>query len=156
MAAGPIRVDWPTFWGAVFFLLIGGGFAGFGGYQLITTYVFMTGASERLAVVLSNPENCDSDGDCTWRPTLSVSEADGSLYEARTRFGASNFGWSEGTELTVLRNPGYPYVRMPGADNLYLLGGGFFLIGMIPVVIALWLLRRMVFSRAAPLRPDNG
>lgn len=147
MAAGRIRVDWPTFWGAVFFLVIGGGFAIFGGYQLGTTFAFMNAAEERPAVILSNRESCDSDGDCTWWPTLRVEEADGTLREARTRFGASNYGWSEGAEVTVLSNRSYDYVRMPGADNLYLLGGAFFALGMLPVIIAIWLMFKMVFYR---------
>ncbi|WP_375173037.1 hypothetical protein [Pseudooceanicola sp.] len=140
-------MDWPTFWGAVFFLLIGGGFAIFGGYQVVTTYAFMGTAEERPATVLENPDRCDDDG-CTWWPTLQVQEADGTERVTRTRFGASNYGWGEGAEITVLSNRAYDYVRIPGADNLYLLGGAFFCIGMLPVVIAFWLLAKLVFTRA--------
>jgi hypothetical protein len=145
--SGPIRVDWPTFWGAIFFLVLGGGFAIFGGYQIVTTHAFMRAAEERPAIILHNPASCDDDGGCTWWPTLRVTEADGTGREARTRFGASNYSWSEGAEITVLSNRAYGYVRIPGADNLYLLGGAFFALGMMPVVIAIWLMARMVFTR---------
>jgi len=145
MGGSRIRVDWPTFWGAVFFLLIGGGFAIFGGYQVITTYDFMKAAEPRTALVIDNPSNCDDDG-CTWWPTVQVSgEPEGQT--RRTRHGASNYSWSEDSEIDVLVNPAYDYVRIPGADNLYLLGGAFFAIGMLPVVIAIWLMFRMVFTR---------
>ncbi len=144
--SGRLRVDWPTFWGAVFFLLIGGGFAIFGGYQVLTTHAFMRAAEETGAVVLENSESCDDDG-CTWWPTFRLTAPDGTERRMRTRFGASNYGWSEGAEVTVLTNPAYGYVRIPGAGNLYLLGGAFFTLGMLPVVIAVWLMARMVFAR---------
>ena len=137
-----MRVDWPTFWGAVFFLLIGGGFAIFGAYQLVTTRSFMAGAEPQLAVVVENPSNCDDDS-CTWRPLLRL--ADGR--EARTLYGASNYGWGEGAEIEVLVNPERDYVCVAGADNLYLLGGAFLGLGLLPVVLAIWLLARLVFSR---------
>ena len=144
--AGRLRVDWPTFWGAVAFLVVGGGFAIFGGYHLVTTRAFMAGATERPALVLLNPASCDDEG-CTWWPTLRVTGPDGAERDLRTRVGASNYGFGEGTELTVLSNPEYDYVRIPGAGNLYLMGGAFFALGMLPVLIAIWLLSRLVFTR---------
>lgn len=143
---GVMRVDWPTFWGAIFFLTIGGGFALFGGYQLATTYHFMQNASPVPAVVTQSAESCDDDG-CTWWPTLVFTDAGGQQTSLRTRHGASNYGWSEGSEITVLHNPGYGYLRIPGIDNLYLLGGAFFTLGMLPVVIAIWLLFTMTFNQ---------
>ncbi|WP_407493287.1 hypothetical protein [Pseudooceanicola sp. MF1-13] len=142
---GRIRVDWPTFWGAVFFLVLGGGFAGFGAYQLTTTFDFMAAAEPRAAIVLDNPSNCDDDG-CTWWPTFQV-QGDAEGQTRRTRHGSSTYSWSEDTEVDVLVNPAYDYIRIPGADNLYLLGGAFFALGMLPVIIAIWLMARMVFTR---------
>ncbi|MGV6810835.1 MAG: DUF3592 domain-containing protein [Brevirhabdus sp.] len=144
---GRLRVDWGTFWGAIWFLVIGGGFAGFGSYQLVTTYQFLPGAAEVMAEVVENPESCDDDGGCTWWPRFRLIAADGAEVHTKTRFGASNFGYGEGTKVRVLYNPDYTYVRIPGRDNLWLLGGAFFVLGMLPVVIAFWLLLSMTFYR---------
>jgi hypothetical protein len=36
-------------------------------------------------------------------------------------------------------------VRIPGFDNLYLLGAAFFALGMLPVILSFWLLARFTF-----------
>ncbi|WP_375687299.1 hypothetical protein [Pseudooceanicola sp. LIPI14-2-Ac024] len=146
--SGAIRVDWPTFLGAVFFLLIGGGFAVFGAYQLSTTRAFVRNAAMVPATVLANVESCD-DEDCTWWPTFGFSDSRGRLHEMRTRHGASTYGWREGEVIGALYNPNYAYVRIPGFGNLYLLGTAFLLIGLLPVCIAVWLLARHTFTRDA-------
>lgn len=143
---GRIRVDWQMFAGCAFFLMIGGGFAIFGGYQLVTTHLFMRDAVPLAATVIENPESCDDDG-CTWWPTVRFDDPDGVVREARTRHGASNYDWGEGARIDILYNPRWTYVRVPGADNLYLLGGAFFALGMLPVCIAVWLLSRFTFRR---------
>lgn len=100
-----------------------------------------------LQLLLKTPESCDDDGDCTWWPRLRYKDAKGVTHEAETRFGASKYGWNEGTEIEALYNPGYHYLRIPGADNLYLLGSAFFALGLLPVIIALWLLTKFTFTR---------
>lgn len=100
------------------------------------------------AIVIDNPANCDDDG-CTWWPRLSLNDPFTVEREVRTRFGASNYGFGQGETVTVLSNPAYPYVRIPGASNLYLLGGGFFLIGFFPLAIAVWLLAKLTFTQPA-------
>ena len=147
LSRSPIRIDWPTFWGAVSFLLIGGGFAIFGGYQLWTTYSFVNSATPVVATVVENHANCDNDSDCTWRPHLRFNDASGETYEAQTRYGASNYGWNEGTQVEALYNPAFTYLHIAGTGNLYLLGAGFFALGMLAVVVALWLLAKLTFSR---------
>jgi len=127
--------------------VIGGGFAGFGGYQLVTTYQFLPGATEVVAEVIENPESCDDDGGCTWWPRFQLTAPDGAKILTKTQFGASNYGYGEGAEVRVLHNPDYDFVRIPGGDNLWLMGGAFFAIGMLPVIIAFWLLFRMTFYR---------
>ena len=131
----------------MFFITMGGGFAVFGGYQVVTTWQFMQEAQPLQATVAVNPASCDDDGSCTWWPKFWLRDPAGDIRWTKTRFGASNYGYSEDSEVTVLYNPSSPYVRMPGADNLYLLGGSFFAIGMLPVVIAIWLLFRVTFYR---------
>jgi hypothetical protein len=142
-----IRVDWLTFWGATLFLLVGGGFAGFGGYQLWSTHIFLKEAGTAKAIVIENPESCDDDGECTWWPLLQFSDATGAIHERKTKFGASNYSWGEGSEIDILYNPSFPYVRVPGNDNLYLLGGAFLALGMLPVAISVWLLSKWTFAR---------
>lgn len=46
-----LKVDWPTFWGAVWFILLGSGFAGFGGYQVFTTWQFRDNAAKLPALI---------------------------------------------------------------------------------------------------------
>ena len=41
---GPLRIDWGVAVGALLFLLVGGGFAIFGGYQLANTRAFLQAA----------------------------------------------------------------------------------------------------------------
>lgn len=135
-----------TFWGAVFFLLIGGGFAGFGGYQVVTTWNFMHAATLTTATVVDRRDSCDDDG-CTYRPTFAFQDETGQRQQAEPRFGASNFGFAVGSDVDVYVNPAYPYVRVAGPDNLWLLGGSFFVLGMLPVVLAFWLLARFTFTR---------
>lgn len=147
---GKIATDWPTFWGAVSFLVIGGGFAIFGGYQLATTYAFTRNATLLEATILENPRSCDSDGSCTWWPRVQYLSSTGATHTAKTRFGASNYGWASGSRLDILANPAYPYVRIPGVTNLYLLGAAFFALGLLPVVLAVWLLARFTFTRPFP------
>ncbi|WP_322867020.1 DUF3592 domain-containing protein [Aquicoccus sp. G2-2] len=140
-----ITVDWPTFWGAISFLVIGGGFAIFGGYQLATTYAFTRNATQYEATIVENAKTCDDDGSCTWWPRVQFAAPPDGLQQAKTRFGASNYGWGKGTKIKILSNPAYPYVRIPGFDNLYLLGAAFFALGMLPVILSFWLLARFTF-----------
>ncbi len=142
-----MKVDWGTFWGAIWFLAIGGGFAVFGGYQLWSTHLFLQDAQPLRSTVIANPANCDDDGDCTWWPRVRYTDPAGASREARTKFGASNYGWNEGSQIDILHNPRFDYIRIPGGDNLYLMGGAFFAIGMLPVVIAIWLLWKITFTR---------
>ena len=146
---GRLRPDWGTLSGALVFILIGGGFAAFGFYQLVTTWQFLSDAEPVEARVIENPESCDDDG-CTWWPTLAFVDPDGSEVMKPTRHGSSNFGYSEGTELTILVNPDYDYVRLPAADDLWLLGGAFAALGTLPVVLGFWLLFTHSFIRTEP------
>ncbi|MEM0946851.1 MAG: DUF3592 domain-containing protein [Pseudomonadota bacterium] len=141
-----LKVDWGNFWGAIWFLVIGGGFAIFGGYQIWVTTVFLRNAEPVRAVVLENPSSCDDDG-CSWWPRVSYVTPEGISRETKTQFGSSSYGWNEGAEIDILHNPAFDYIRIPGGDNLYLLGGAFFVLGSLPVVIAIWILFRRVFSR---------
>ena len=143
---GRLRIDWGTAAGALAFLVVGGGFAAFGGYQLITTWSFLSGAEPVRATVVAQQESCDDDG-CTWRPTFRFTDSGGTVREAQTYHGASNYGWSEGTEREVLHNPAHPDVRVPGFWNLWVFGAGFFLLGALAVGVALFPLRRLSFVR---------
>jgi len=144
-----IRTDWPTFWGALGFVLVGGGFAVFGGAQLWSAYAFTRGAIPVAATVIDNPADCNDDGDCTFRPLLRFDDPDGAVREARTHFGASHYGWTEGTQVEALFNPEHPDLRMAGRDNLYLLGGWFLGLGSVAAALGVWLLARMTFTRRA-------
>lgn len=143
------RIDWGMAAGALAFLVVGGGFALFGGYHLATTWSFLKGAEPVQAIVVAQEESCDDDG-CNWRPTFRFTDSGGTIREAQTLYGASNYGWSEGTERTVLQNPAYDHVRIPGFWNLWLFGAGFFLLGTFALVIAFFPLGRLSFVR----RPD--
>lgn len=142
-------VDWPTFWGAALFLVIGGGFAVFGGWQLLTTRAFLADAVPVTATVVERHESCDDDG-CTWWPTVELTDPGGTTHRLRPQFGSSEFGWSEGEEIAALWNPAYAYVRIPGAGNLWLLGGAFFAIGLLPAILGVWLLARWTFGQGSP------
>ena len=144
--AGRLHIDWPTLAGALLFLVIGGGFAGFGGWQLWTTAQFMKNAETVEAIVVDAHESCDDDG-CTWWPEFARDGPDGQPIQQRTQFGSSAYGMSEGSRQTVLVNPDFAYVRMPGTDNLWLLGGAFFGFGALGLTVAIWLLLRQVFRR---------
>ena len=146
---GQLRPDWGTLSGAFFFILIGGGFAAFGFYQLVTTWQFLSDAVPVEARVAENPESCDDDG-CTWWPTMTFEDANGNEILRPTRHGSSSYGYSEGSELTVLVNPDYNYVRLPEADNLWLLGGAFAALGTLPFVLGFWLLFTHSFVRTSP------
>ncbi|MCR9149712.1 MAG: DUF3592 domain-containing protein [Rhodobacteraceae bacterium] len=149
---GPLRIDWGVAAGALLFLLVGGGFAIFGGYQLANTRAFLQAAEPVRATVIARHESCDDDG-CTWRPTFRFTDAHGEIREAQTLYSASNYGWSEGTERTVLHNPAFPHVRVPGFANLWVFGAGFFLLGALLVVLAIYPLAPLAVSRAP--RPDG-
>jgi hypothetical protein len=143
---GSIRIDWPTFWGALAFLVVGGGFALFGGYHVWTTGQFLLGAEPVSAVVMDENEDCDDDG-CTWWPELSFVDETGETVVMRTRVGSSDYGWPSGMRVDALYNPSYPYLRMPGAFNLWLLGGGFLALGSFVAACGAWLMAKLVFSR---------
>lgn len=145
------RLDWGIISGALFFIVLGGGFAGFGFYQLITTYHYVSEAYEAPAVVVRNSESCDDDG-CTWWPTLAFTDANGTEVERHTRHGSSNFGYSVGAEVDVLVNDAYGYVRMTGGSDLWLLGGAFAALGSLPFVIGFWLLFTQSF---VPREPED-
>ena len=138
---GRIVADWGIIWFALVFIAFGSGFGGFGAYQLITTYDFLDGATEIQAEVIENPESCDDDG-CTWWPKLKFTAADGTQQSMRTRYGASNYGYSVGAEVSVHYNPRYPYLRVTGPDNLWLLGGVFGALGGLVFCIGIWLFAR--------------
>lgn len=152
---GRLRVDWGVFWGAALFLAVGGGFAAFGGSQLATTWDFLRDAERLRAEVIANRESCDGDGDCTWWPTLRFTAPGGALREARTLYGASNYGYPEGAEVAILYSPRHDHVRMPGAGNLWLLGAGFLGLGALAMGAGAWLMARMTFTRA-PGRRESG
>ncbi len=145
---GPLRIDRGVAAGALAFLIVGGGFAAFGGHHLVTTRAFLNGAEPVQATVIAQDESCDDDG-CTWRPTFRFTDPAGETREARTLYGASNYGWSEGTERTVLQNPAHDHVRMPGFWNLWAFGAGFFLLGALALGIALFPLRRLAMMRVS-------
>ncbi|MGR3615890.1 MAG: hypothetical protein ACU0BB_07590 [Paracoccaceae bacterium] len=85
---GRIKIDWPTAAGALMFILVGGGFAAFGGWQLVTTYDYLGSATEYPAEVVENPENCNSDNECTWWPRVSFTTDAGETLELKTQFGS--------------------------------------------------------------------
>ena len=135
------RIVWPTVAGALFSLAIGGSFFAFGVWQVWTTYSFLGGATDVSAVVLDSGRNCDDDGDCTYWPTLAVETGADTPKEMRTQFGSSMYYRSEGSTITVHYNPDYNYVRMPGTEELWLLGfaaiffGG---LGLLICGVAVW------------------
>ncbi len=136
---GRYRVDWPTAAGAIMFILVGGGFATFGGWQLWTTHQFLQEGAEVQAIVVEQNENCDSDG-CTYWPELSLTDPMGVTKSMPTQFGSSAYGYSEGSEIGVLFNPHYDYVRVIGTSNLWLLGGAFFGLGFPVCLLGFWLM----------------
>jgi len=136
-ANGKRRPDWPLIAGMAAFLVVGLGFMAFGAHQIVTTRAFLADATPVEGEVIAQHESCDDDG-CTWRPTFRFTDARGEMREAQTLYGASNYGWSEGTERIILHNPGHDHVRIPGFWNLWLLGGAFFALGALPVAIALY------------------
>jgi hypothetical protein len=128
------------------FMTVGGGFAVFGGYQLWSTRAFLQDASPVLATITDPRERCDDDG-CTYWPEMRFNDDTGQMHWLRTRHGSSDYRWSEGTEITALYNPAYRYLRVPGATNLWLLGGAFFGLGSLVFVLGVWLMARLVFGR---------
>lgn len=129
------------------FVVVGGGFAVFGGWQLWTTHTFLQNATELSAVVLNRNENCDSDG-CTYWPDFILTDPRGQILVLPTQFGSSAYGYSEGAEVAVLFNPSYDYVRVTGASNLWLLGGAFFALGFPVCLLGFWLLAKHTVWRA--------
>ncbi len=146
---GPLKVDWPTAAGALFFILMGGGFGGFGGWQLVTTYSFLNGAVPVTATVHEQRESCGDEG-CTYWPDLALITPSGQDIILPTQFGASSYGYSEGSEVTVHYNPDYAYVRVSGGSELWLLGAGFFALGSLVFCLGIWLLLRWTVSRVSP------
>ena len=138
---GRYWVDWPTAAGAMMFVLVGGGFAVFGGWQLLTTYSFLQNASEAQAIVIDSNESCDSDG-CTYWPDFSLTDPAGQERILPTQFGSSAYGYGAGSEVTVKFNQDYDYVRVTGTSNLWLLGGAFFALGFPVCLLGFWLLFR--------------
>lgn len=143
---GRLRVDRDSAIVAAGMLIIGGGFAAFGAWQLWTTWAFLGDATTVSAEVLAANESCDDDG-CTWWPEVAFEIPEGEAGTARTQFGSSDYDFGEGSRIDVLYNPAYEYVRVPGADNLWLLGGAFFFLGMFGVIPALWILATLTFYR---------
>lgn len=143
------RVDWPTFWGALGFLVIGTGFATFGGWHLWVTWDFIVDAEPVQAIVLDAHESCDDDG-CTWWPELSFTDSSGDTRVMRTQFGSSDYGFSEGSTITALHNPAFTYLRIPGFGNLWLFGAMFFGLGAFVAPIGAWLMAVMAFPRRGP------
>lgn len=146
--AGRLRVDWPTFWGALAFLLVGGGFALFGGHGALTTAQFLRAAQPVEAIVVDDHKTCESDG-CTWRPALAFTDpATQETRILRTRYGSSDYGWQAGAKIEALHNPAYDHLRIPGVSNLWVFPLGFLLLGLFAAGIGLWLMVRLVFSRS--------
>ncbi|MDU8910893.1 hypothetical protein [Aestuariicoccus sp. MJ-SS9] len=146
---GRFRVDWPTFAGAMMFILFGAGFGGFGLWQLVTTFSFLRNAVPIEALLVASNRSCDDDG-CTYWPEFSFQSPDGIPHSLQTQFGSSAYGWAEDSTQTILYNAGYGYVRIPGADDLWLLGGGCFALGGLVFCLGFWILFRMTFSRVKP------
>ena len=134
------RIVWPTVAGALFSLAIGGSFFAFGVWQVWTTNSFLSDAQDVSAVVIDSGESCDDEG-CTYWPTVSVDTGAGQPQEMRTQFGSSMYETSEGQTIDVLYNPAYSYIRMPGGEELWLLGvaaiffGG---LGLLICAVAVW------------------
>lgn len=149
MASRRTRIDWPTFWGALVFLLGGGGFALFGAWDLKATSDYLDGAAIVRAEVIENPPTCDDDG-CRWQPVLRVPAPDGTSRTATTRYAASDYSWSEGRVIEVYSNPAYPYVRVTGFWSLWLFGAAFLALGLLPVGLSVWLFARMVVVPSDP------
>lgn len=123
------------------FILIGGGFAIFGGWQLYATRSFLSSATQVQAQVIDSHENCDNDG-CTWWPEFTVTDATGAQVMLQTQFGSSAYQMSEGEIVTVHVNPDFDYVRIPGTSNLWLLGAAFFALGFPTALLGVWLMVR--------------
>ena len=134
------RIVWPTVAGALFSLAIGGSFFAFGVWQVWTTYSFLNNGQAVPAIVIDTGESCDDDG-CTYWPTLSVDIGAGETHQMRTQFGSSMYERSEGQTISVHYNPSYSYVRMPGAEELWLLGFAaifFGALGLLICGVAVW------------------
>lgn len=146
---------WGDFWGAIFMIVFAGGFATFGGYQLWTTHAFLQDAVPMPGIVTENVETCDDDDECTYWPRIKLTLPSGQEVMTKTRYGTSSYDWKEGSEIDTLYNPAYSYVRIPGASNLYLLGGGFFGLGMFTILVAIWFLIVQVFFPKPPTKSDR-
>lgn len=146
-----IRVDWGLMAGALLFILIGAGFAGFGGWYLVTTQQFLGAAEDVTGTVIAPNESCDDEDGCTYWPEFEFASPEGETLRARTQFGSSEYGFGEGEAVTILYNPAYDYVRIPGAGNLWLFGVGFFGLGVFALAVGLWLA-----IRHAVYRPRQG
>ena len=145
-ARGRLRVDRDAAIVVAAMLTVGGGFAAFGGWQLWTTWAYLGDAVTVSAEVLAANESCDDDG-CTWWPEVAFETPGGEARTARTQFGSSEYGFSEGSRIDVLYNPAYDYVRVPGTGNLWLLGAAFFALGLFAVLPALWVLANLTVYR---------